>query len=302
LRDLLCDSFVHIKLCDLVPLTEDNGAKTFVVTGVTSGIGLALTHALAHIAKTLVIVGRDETRLHDAFEATGHEERNVEFIPILADLGTLEGTLSLAQQLDRLPRIDVLIHNAGILPAQRRLTSDGFEESFATNHLAPFVLNSRLQRRLIASAPSRVVQVSAGLALGASIDLEGDPRGKRFEPVSTYARTKLWNLFATLELATELRESGVTVNAVHPGVVRTRLGEGAPGVPGAEARRGWLSPEAGARGPLHLATAPELAHTTGRYFDQTRETAIQHPADVAKAVVQRTLEVLRQANVYLSRP
>jgi NAD(P)-dependent dehydrogenase (short-subunit alcohol dehydrogenase family) len=269
-----------------------NAAKTFVVTGVTSGIGLALARALAHTAERLVIVGRNEARLQAAADATGQEERKLEIIPLLADLATLEGTRSLAEQLDRLPRIDVLVHNAGILPAERRLTPDGFEESFAANHLAPFVLNRRLRTRLIASAPSRVVQVSAGLALSVRVDLEGDPRGARFEPVSTYARTKLWNLLATLELAAELQGSGVTVNAVHPGVVRTRLGEGAPGVPGAEARRGWLSPEAGARGPLHLATAPELARTTGRFFDQTRETAVNLPVDVAKAVVQRTLEAL----------
>ncbi|HXN32703.1 MAG TPA: SDR family NAD(P)-dependent oxidoreductase [Polyangiaceae bacterium] len=266
--------------------------KTYVVTGVTSGIGLALARAIAHAALRLVIVGRNDARLQAAVDAIGRRERNLELIPILADLGTLAGTRSLAKQLDRLPRIDVLIHNAAILPAHLRLTPDGFEESFATNHLAPFMLNRRLQRRLIASAPSRVVQVSAGLALGASVDLEGDPSGARFEPASTYARTKLWNLLATLELAAELQGSGVTVNAVHPGVVRTRLGEGAPGVPGAEARRGWLSPEAGARGPLHLATAPALARTTGRFFDQTREMAIHLPADVAKAVVERTIEVL----------
>ena len=267
-------------------------AKTFVVTGVTSGIGLALARELAHTAERLVIVGRNEARLQAAVEETRRGGRDLEVIAIRTDLGTLEGTRSLAEQLDRLPTIDVLVHNAGILPAHRRLTPDGFEESFATNHLAPFVLNRTLRRRLIASAPSRVVQVSAGLALSVRVDLEGDPRGARFEPVSTYARTKLWNLLATLELAAELEESGVTVNAVHPGVVRTRLGEGAPGVPGAEARRGWLSPEAGARGPLHLATAPELARSTGRFFDQMRETAVQFPADAAKAVVQRTLEVL----------
>jgi dehydrogenase/reductase SDR family protein 12 len=105
-------------------------AKTFVVTGVTSGIGLALARALAHTAERLVIVSRNEARLHAATEATRHEELNVEILPILADLGTLEGTRSLAEQLDRLPRIDALIHNAGILPAQRRLTPDGFEEGF----------------------------------------------------------------------------------------------------------------------------------------------------------------------------
>jgi len=283
-------------------MTTENGAKTFVVTGVTSGIGLALAHALAPMANKLVIVGRNEARLHAAAESTSHEARNLELIPILADLGTLEGTLSLTQQLDRLPRIDVLIHNAGILPAQQRLTPDGFEESFATNHIAPFILNHGLRGRLIASAPSRVVQVSAGLAFGAIIDLDGDPRGARFEPMATYARTKLWNLLATFELATELQESGVTVNAVHPGVVRTRLGIGAPGIPGAEARHGWLSPEEGAAGPLHLATAPELARTTGRYFDQTRERAIHLSTDTAKAVVRRTLEALGEANVHLSRP
>jgi NAD(P)-dependent dehydrogenase (short-subunit alcohol dehydrogenase family) len=274
-----------------MPSTENHAAKTFVVTGATSGIGLALARALAHTAERLVIVGRNEALLQAAAKATGHEERDLELIAILADLGTVEGARSLAEELERLPRIDALIHNAGILPAQRRLTPDGFEESFATNHLAPFILNHRLRWRLIASAPSRVVQVSAGLALGASVDLEGDPRGARFEPVSTYARTKLWNLLATLEFAAELQGSGV-VNAVHPGVVRTRLGEGAPGVPGAEARRGWLSPEAGARGPLHLTTAPDLARTTGRFFDQTREAAIHLPVDLTKAVVQRTLEVL----------
>jgi NAD(P)-dependent dehydrogenase (short-subunit alcohol dehydrogenase family) len=271
--------------------------KTFVVTGATSGIGLALARALAHTAQRLVIVGRNEARLQAAVEDVGHEGHDVELIPVLADLATLEGTRSLAEQLDRLPRIDVLVHNAGILPAQRRLTPDGFEESFATNHLAPLILNRRLRGRLVASAPSRVVQVSSGLALSARVDLEGDPRGERFEPVATYARTKLWNLLATLDFAAELRGSGVTVNAVHPGVVRTRLGVGAPGVPGAEARRGWLSPEAGARGPLHLATAAGLAQTTGRYFDQTRETAIHLPDDVAKAVVQSTLDVLPHVGV-----
>jgi NAD(P)-dependent dehydrogenase (short-subunit alcohol dehydrogenase family) len=267
-------------------------AKTFVVTGATSGIGLALARALADTTGRLVIVGRDEARLQVAVETIGRERREGELIPILADLRTLAGTRALAEGLARLSRIDVVVHNAGILPAQRRLTSDGFEEAYATNHLAPFVLNRRLRERLIASAPSRVVQVTAGLALNVNVDLQGDPHGERFDPVSTYARTKLWNLLATFALAADLQGTGVTVNAVHPGVVRTRLGEGAPGVPGAETRRGWLSPEAGARGPLHLAIAPELSRTTGRFFDQTREVAIDFPDDLANAVVERTLSVV----------
>jgi NAD(P)-dependent dehydrogenase (short-subunit alcohol dehydrogenase family) len=268
-------------------------AKTFVVTGCTSGIGLALVRALAQIAGMLVIVGRSEAALQTTADAVRREApRGLDLLPILADLATVGGTRSLADQLEQLPRVDVLIQNAGILPKSRRLTADGFEESFATNHLAPYVLNRELRRRLVARAPSRVVQVSAGLALGASVDLEGAPSGAHFEPVSTYATTKLWNLLATMAFAAELRGTGVTANAVHPGVVRTRLGEGAPGVPDARDRRGWLSPEEGARGPLHAATAPEFARTTGRFFNQTQEMHVQLPRESIEAVVGRTNEVL----------
>lgn len=276
-------------------VADDHSTKTFVVTGATSGIGLALACALAPTAGRLVMVGRSEARLQTAVaEVWAHGHGGLNLVPVLGDLATLGGSQSLAAQLDQLPRIDVLIHNAGILPSHLKITPDGFEESFATNHLAPFVLNRILRQRLVASAPSRVVQVSAGLALGANVDLEGDPVGARFEPMSTYATTKLWNLLATLDLAADLQESGVTVNAVHPGVVRTQLGEGAPGVPGLEARRRWLSPEAGARGPLYLAIAPELAHTTGRYFNQSAEMPIRLPVGLEKVVVRKTIEALAQ--------
>ena len=279
-----------------MPLDNSHTPKTFVVTGATSGIGLALSLALAPTAERLVVVGRNEARLRDAErEVRRHGAGHLDLVPVLGDLSTLEGVRSLAERLEGLSRIDVLIHNAGVLPTHLKLTVDGFEESFATNHMAPFVLNHLLRPRLLASAPSRIVQVTSGLALSASIDLEGDPVGRRFAPISTYAKTKLWNLLATLDLAGELQGAGVAVNAVHPGVVRTRLGDGAPGVPGMESRRGWLSPEAGAQGPLRLATAPELASTTGRFFDQSDEMPIRLPVDLREAVVRTTSEALRLA-------
>ncbi len=275
--------------------------QTIVLSGVTSGIGLAMARALAPVAGRLVIVGRNEARLRDATgEVASFGHAGLDLIPVLADLASLAGSLSLAQRLEALPRIDVMIHNAGILPAHRKVTSDGFEESFAVNHVAPFVLNMLLRERLLASAPSRVVQVSAGLALRTAVDLEADPGGAKFEPLATYARTKLWNLLATLDFAASLDGTGVTANAVHPGVVRTRLGEGAPGVRGGDARHAWLSPEAGARGPLYVATARELERTTGRFFNQTEDMPIRLSATLGKAVVSRTLEALDDASATLA--
>jgi NAD(P)-dependent dehydrogenase (short-subunit alcohol dehydrogenase family) len=141
---------------------SDNAGRTVVVTGATSGIGLALSQALARSARTLVIVGRNEERLRTAaatVASRGHA--GLELVQVVADLATLGGARSLAERLDRLPKIHALMHNAGVLPSHPIMTSEGFEESFATNHLAPFVLNRLLRQRLMASTPSRIVQARA---------------------------------------------------------------------------------------------------------------------------------------------
>jgi NAD(P)-dependent dehydrogenase (short-subunit alcohol dehydrogenase family) len=274
--------------------------KTSVVTGASSGIGDALAVELAAAGFDLVLVGRDEARLADVAarsRARGGSDRRV--TTLRADLSTIAGARDLAARLlEAAPRLDVLVHNAGVLPTARRLTSDGFEESFATNHLAPFVINEALRARLVESAPSRVVQVSAGLYIKGRVDLEKGPYGLPFGPFGTYGSSKLWNLLATLELARELEGEGVTVNAVHPGVVRTRLGDatGLLGLVVRIAKRFWATPEEGARGPLHLATDPALASTTGRYFDQLRAIDL-HPvatqAGLGREVVARTRELVR---------
>ncbi|MFO0577063.1 MAG: SDR family NAD(P)-dependent oxidoreductase [Polyangia bacterium] len=269
--------------------------KTCVLTGASSGIGRALAEQLAAAGFDLILLGRDPSRLDEAVaRAKERAPAGRSVRPLVADLSTLGGARAVARELlAAAPRIDVLIHNAGILPTERRLTADGFEESFATNHLAPFVLNHALRERLIASAPARIVQVSAGLYVKGRVDLMQGPQGLPFGAFTTYGTSKLWNLYATLELARELDGSGVTVNAVHPGVVRTRLGE-LPGWKGALlqlVKRLWATPEQGAAGPLHLAADPALQAVTGRYFDRTREVPL-HPVardpELGPRIVERT--------------
>lgn len=269
--------------------------KTCVLTGASSGIGRALAEQLAAAGFDLLLLGRDRSRLDETVaRARERAQAGRSVRPMVADLSTRSGAREVARELLAVaPRIDVLIHNAGILPTERRLTADGFEESFATNHLAPFVLNRALRERLIASAPARIVQVSAGLYIKGRVELEQGPKGLPFSPFTTYGTSKLWNLYATLELARELDGSGVTVNAVHPGVVRTRLGD-LPGWKGALlqlVKRLWATPEQGAAGPLHLATEPALQAVTGRYFDRTREVplhAVARDPDLGRRIVERT--------------
>jgi NAD(P)-dependent dehydrogenase (short-subunit alcohol dehydrogenase family) len=273
--------------------------RTCVVTGASSGIGRAVAGALAARGLRVVMVCRDRERGErarreiTAAAAPGGPPPEL----VVADLAPLAGVRAAARALlERCPRLDVLVHNAGVWPVRLERTADGLEVGFAVNHLAPFVLNQLLAERLAASAPARVVQVSAGLYVRGRVDLERTPSGGDFGRFATYATTKLCNLLATLELARRLAAAGrgVTVNAVHPGVVRTKLGAlpGAMGVALRLVKLAWATPARGAEGPVRLATDPALDGATGRYFDRLAEAALLPPAEdaaLAHALWQRSL-------------
>jgi NAD(P)-dependent dehydrogenase (short-subunit alcohol dehydrogenase family) len=178
-----------------------------------------------------------------------------------------------AEALERYPRIDVLVNNAGATYPNRRLTREGVELTLAVNHLAPFVLTGSLLDRLRASTPARIVNISSVAHERAGFDFDDPAMERGYRPFAAYARSKLANLWFTYELARRLDGSDVTVNAVHPGLVRTALGDHS----GSVRRAGWrllhlayrkvsLSPDEGADGIVHLATAPELGGVTGCYF------------------------------------
>ncbi|GAA3012362.1 SDR family NAD(P)-dependent oxidoreductase [Streptosporangium longisporum] len=245
-----------------------------VITGGNRGIGLATAEEFARLGHSVVLVARNP--------AAAGEAARLGAGLVTADLSTLRGIRSAAGELAAVcPRPDVLIHNAGIWPAARRLTEDGFEESFAVNHLAPFLLNHLLQDRL-----SRVVQVTAGLYVKGRADPGRTPTGADFSPVRTYADTKLCNLALLPLWAARWRERGVTIDAVHPGVIRTGLGDrgGPVGVLLKVAKLLWKAPAEGATAVLGVAMDRA---GTGRYFDVDRELPLEPVA--ADAVLARRL-------------
>jgi NAD(P)-dependent dehydrogenase (short-subunit alcohol dehydrogenase family) len=265
-----------------------------VVTGGGSGLGRAISEALARAGHRVVLLCRDPQRGERARAEIAAGTGNPAIELVLGDLAERAATRAAAGTLrERYGRIDVLVHNAGIWPTRLERTEEGLERSFAINHLAPFILNAALEDRL--ASGSRVVQVTAGLAVKGRVDLARTPSGADFDRFRTYANTKLCNLLCTGELARRWADRGIAVDAVHPGVVRTKLGDisGPLGLLLRLIKRRWAPPEVGALGPVRLATDPALTGVTGRYYDQLAETPWPEPARdpaLARALWERSVE------------
>jgi NAD(P)-dependent dehydrogenase (short-subunit alcohol dehydrogenase family) len=257
--------------------------QTIVITGASRGIGEAVARKLAQdpgaAQRRLVLLCRDAqagARVVDTLRTAGGAQVDL----VVGALDSTRAVTSAALALREVcPRIDVLIHNAGVWPAQRTLDEAGLEQAFVVNHLAPFLLN-RLLEGALTEQSGRVVQVSAGLYVMGKPDLARTPYGHDFGALSTYATTKQCNLALLPLFAERWQARGITINALHPGVIRTDLGA-RPGLLGATlklAKRLWQPPTAAAPPIVRLALAPELAGITGRYYDVDVETALQKGA------------------------
>jgi NAD(P)-dependent dehydrogenase (short-subunit alcohol dehydrogenase family) len=249
--------------------------KTVLVTGANQGIGKAAALALARQGARVVMVARNPDKgraaLADVEAASG--SREVELI--VADLSSQSEIRRAAEEYrSRHQRLDVLINNAGVFVPERHVTVDGLEETFAVNHLASFLLTRELLPLLKASAPSRIVNVSSEAHRHARMtweDLQFANRGYR--GFRAYGQSKLANVLFTYELARRLEGTGVTVNALHPGVIGSGFGQtygGAMSVLVKLARPFMLTPEDGARTTVYLASSPEVEGVSGRYFSKCR--------------------------------
>jgi NAD(P)-dependent dehydrogenase (short-subunit alcohol dehydrogenase family) len=249
--------------------------KVCVITGATSGIGLVAAEQLAAMGARLVLVGRDKARGEAAIARIKRRTAGAEIRIHYADLSRLVEMSRLGSEIAAVePRIDVLLNNAGAMFAARRVTEDGLERTFAVNHMAYFVLTNRLEERLAAAAPSRIVNTASDAHRGNTLDFDDLQSERRYRGLTAYGRSKLANILFTRELARRLAGSGVSANCLHPGFVATRIADNNSGVfrLGVTIAKGlWgLSPERGAQTMVYLASSPEVAGVTGGYFAKSR--------------------------------
>ncbi len=256
------------------PTSADMAGATIVITGATAGIGKATAVALARLGASLVIPTRDRARGEAARREILAAKPDARVDLLDADLASLASVRALAAQLlATYPRIDVLVNNAGGSRPTRQLSPDGYELTFAVNYLAPFLLTNLLLDRLKASAPARIVNV-ASAAHARRLDFDNLQGERRYSLMGAYSASKLELIMFTYELARRLEGTGVTANAVHPGGVRTEIYRELRGISRLGIKLVWRfmrSPEQGASTTVYVATAPELAGVSGRYFADSRE-------------------------------
>lgn len=273
--------------------------KVVLITGATDGLGKAAALALAKQGATVVIVGRDPAKTR----ATAGEMKEQSGTPsadgLVADLSSMAEVRRLANELRQgYSRLDVLINNAGAIFARRQATVDGYERTFALNHLSQFLLTNLLLSILEAGAPSRIINVSSQAHEGGAIDFD-DLQGERSYGIGggrAYSRSKLANIMFTYELARRLAGAGVTANALHPGTVATRFGEDNGGMMRLGMRmfhRFAISAEEGADTIIYLASSPEVEGVTGRYWEKRRPIR-SSPASYDEGAQKRLWDVSAQ--------
>ena len=244
--------------------------KRVLITGANAGIGKSTALGLAKTGFEVVLVSRDRVRGATAqaeiIEASGNPHIDL----FVADLASQEEIHQLADRFTRrYPRLDVLINNAGVAKKEYTLTSEGYEMTFAVNHLAPFLLTNLLLDILRTSAPSRIINVSSMVHKWGMINFDDLMGGVSYDMDKAYNQSKLANILFTKELARRLGGTGVTVNSLEPGMVATDFGREYTGFK-AFMNRAWRvfmkSPEQGAETSIYLATAPEVAELSGKHF------------------------------------
>jgi NAD(P)-dependent dehydrogenase (short-subunit alcohol dehydrogenase family) len=248
--------------------------KVVVITGATSGIGEVAALRLAGMGARIVLVARDEARGQKTLTRLPSIGAGAPHSIYYGDLSRISECKRVAAEIAAAePRIDVLINNAGALFGTRRLTADNLEATFATNHMAYFVLTLGLKANLLAGAPARVVSTASDAHKGYTLDFDDLQAAKGYSAIRAYGRSKLCNILFTRELARRWSGTGVTANCLHPGFVATRFGDGSGGFLSGVVRIAKtfaITPEKGAETIVYLASSPDVAAISGDYFYKCR--------------------------------
>lgn len=267
--------------------------RVCAITGASSGLGYETALALAGKGATIVLLCRSEPRGRQASERIVAKTGNGDVHVVTCDHANFDSVRAAATQLlERFDALHVLVHNAGLMIMRRRITVDGLEETFQVNHLSAFLLTALLRARLVASAPARVICVASLAHRASAIDFDDLQSERYYDGWAVYGRSKLANILFSSELARRLEGTGVTANALHPGLVRTGFGRNDGGamralMTVAQVTPFAISPRRGARTQVWLASAAEIQSVSGRYFVSCRE---RRPSGSARDVnLQRRL-------------
>jgi NAD(P)-dependent dehydrogenase (short-subunit alcohol dehydrogenase family) len=262
------------------------GGKIVLITGGNAGIGKEAAVGLASLGARVLITSRSKERGRAARDEIVERSGNAEVDVMALDLASFRSIRSFASDIfARHDRLDVLVNNAGLILRRRTETEDGFEATFGINHLGHFLLTDLLLDRRKASAPARVVVVASMAHKGARRGLDFDDlqaERRRYRWMDAYNKSKLANIYFARELARRVDGTGVTVNVLHPGFVRSEFGRGGDlgALYGFGIRLGApfaISSERGARTTIYLASSPEVEGVTGTYFFKCK------PAPISKA-------------------
>ncbi|MFW9875426.1 MAG: SDR family oxidoreductase [Candidatus Thorarchaeota archaeon] len=283
--------------------------KIIMITGANSGIGKETAKVLGEKGATIIMICRSKERGEAALIELKEKTKSDKFELYLADLADPYAIQKAVTQFrEKYDKLDVLINNAGLVLGKRIITPLGYEKTFAVNHLGHFLLTYLLLDLLIESAPSRIINVSSGVHRSANLNFDDINLSSNYRSLHAYANSKLANLLFTFGLARSLKGTGVTVNALHPGFVRTNFG-----------RRGrkWyvrvlfdlarifaISVKKGAKTSIYLASSPEVKDLTGKYFYNSKpvkSSKASNDQDAQKKLWQLSKDLFKDKLMLLPR-
>jgi NAD(P)-dependent dehydrogenase (short-subunit alcohol dehydrogenase family) len=279
-------------------------SKVCIVTGGNSGIGKETALSLAKMGATVVLVVRDQERGENAKTEIVRLSGNKSVDVMLCDLLSMSSIRRFAGEFKlKYSRLDVLINNAGAVFNKREVTSEGFERTLAVDYLGPFLLTYELLGLLKASVPSRIINLSSGLAKNGKIDLNDLQSERNYAGMKVYSNAKLMVMMFTYELARRLEGADVTVNVLMPGFVATNLGKNSGSLRSSimfkMVRLMQVSPKKGAETSVYLASSDDVKNVTGKCFAKKKETTtcpISYDEELQKRLWDKTAAMLGLAS------
>lgn len=276
--------------------------KVCVVTGSNSGIGKETAASLAEMDATVIMVVRNQEKGQKALDEIVSRFGNRSVHLMICDMSSMASIRSFAVELKKsYNHLDVLINNAGAEFVKRQVTSEGFEKTFAVDYLAPFLLTQELLGLLKAGAPSRIINVSSGLAKNGKVDFTDLQNEHAYKGMQAYSNAKLMVMMWTYALSRRLAGSGVTVNVLMPGFVATNLGKNSGSLRSSimftMVRPMQISAKKGAETSVYLASSDELSGVSGKCFAKKKEATTCAASYDVEAQERLWIETVRILNL-----